>query len=72
MTFKQVLALIQVIDVSELAVLELRANSFRSTEVDMILDELQDAKLSTLYLGGATITKEQRGRMEAKGTSFRS
>ncbi|KAF9347853.1 hypothetical protein BGX34_002844 [Mortierella sp. NVP85] len=71
MTLEQIFSLLRSVDVSRLHHLEFWAGGFDSVEVDAILDGLQHAtKLRELHLIQATLTEEQKNRMEAKGVSL--
>jgi hypothetical protein len=70
-TLKQTLSLFMAADFSRLKLLRMWTSRFDSVKVDAILDSLQHAtKLNRLQIIGATITEEQKSRMEAKGVEL--
>ncbi|KAF9362270.1 hypothetical protein BGX34_006495 [Mortierella sp. NVP85] len=72
MTLGQILALLRLADLSRLKILVLWTDDFDPDSVDAILDSLQNAtKLKNLKLVGASITEEQKERMNAKGVSLK-
>ena len=73
MTLEQILSLLRLTDFSRLETLVLWAGGFDSVKVDAILDGLQHAtSLRDLHLVNANITKEQYGRMNAKGITLKN
>ncbi|KAF9347416.1 hypothetical protein BGX34_003163 [Mortierella sp. NVP85] len=71
MTVEQILSLLRSADFSRLERLELRTEGFDPVKVDAILDGLNSflhvTKLKSLHLVQASITDEQKSRMEMKG-----
>jgi hypothetical protein len=67
MTLKQVQSLLDAANVSRLQHLILPCTDFKSTEVDTILNKLQQAtQLQSVTLLGAVTTNEQTDRMKAR------